>query len=242
MRYLMTFSYDGSDFYGYQKQPKKRTIQSEIEQVLSKIGNEKITIHASGRTDAKVHANNQKAHFDFKKIDTNKLKNSMNKMLPNDIYIKDIKEVDKDFHARFNVKKKEYIYKINIGEYNPIEKDYIYQYNKKLNIKNIKTSTKYLKGEHDFKSLTKTNEEIENYIRTIYSIKLSLKKDILTISFIGNGFLRYMVRNIVGLLISVGENEIKPEQIKDILAAKDRRKSKKTAPPEGLYLNNVFYN
>lgn len=241
MRYLMTFSYDGSNFYGYQKQPKKRTIQSEIEQVLSKINNDKVIIHASGRTDAKVHANNQKAHFDIKKIDSSKLKNSMNKMLPNDIYIKDIKEVKDDFHARFNVKKKEYIYKINLGEYNPIEKDYIYQYCKKLNIKNIKKAIKYLKGEHNFKSLTKTNEEIENYIRTIYNIKLSEKNSILTISFIGNGFLRYMVRNMVGLLISVGENEIKPEDIKVILDAKDRRKSKKTAPPEGLYLNNVFY-
>lgn len=242
MRYLMTFSYDGANFSGYQKQPKKRTVQDEIEKVLSKIFNEKIVISASGRTDAGVHAICQSAHFDSKKvISLDKLKNSMNKMLDKDIYIKDIKEVDNDFHARFNVVKKEYIYKINIGEYNPIDRNYIYQYCKNLNIDKMKEASLYLKGEHDFKSLTKATKEIDNYVRTIYDIDFSINNDILTIKFIGNGFLRYMVRNIVGLLISVGEEQIEPNDVKKILDAKDRTKSKKTAPSEGLYLYNVFY-
>lgn len=242
MRYLMTFSYDGTNFNGYQKQPKKRTVQNEIEKILSQIYNEKITISASGRTDSGVHAINQYAHFDGNKnINLDKLRNSMNKMLDNDIYIKCITEVNDDFHARFNVVKKEYIYKINIGEYNPIDRNYIYQYCHNLNVNKMKDASKYLEGEHNFKSLTKTTKEIDNYVRNIYTIDFDLDNNILTISFIGNGFLRYMVRNIVGLLISVGEEKIKPVQVKEILDAEDRTKSKKTAPSEGLYLYNVFY-
>ena len=161
MRYLMTFSYDGSKYSGYQKQPKKKTIQSEIEKVLKKINSEqKVDIHASGRTDAGVHALNQKAHFDMDaKMSPDKLKYSINCLLPKDIYIKDIKEVNDDFHARFNVKAKEYVYKINMGEYNPIEKDYVYQYNKKLDAVRMERAVRYLVGTHDFKSCTKADVE-----------------------------------------------------------------------------------
>ena len=118
MRYLITFSYDGSVYKWYQKQPKTKTIQGEIEKVLRKInGSKAVKIHASGRTDAGVHAISQKAHFDLKKeIDPDKLKHSMNSLLPGDIYIKDIEVVSDIFHARFNVKAKEYIYKINMDE------------------------------------------------------------------------------------------------------------------------------
>lgn len=100
MRYLMNFSYDGSDFVGYQKQLKGRTIQNEIETVLKKVTSEKINIHASGRTDSKVHAKNQYAHFDTEKMNNDSLKKALNSLLPKDIYIKEIKEVDKNFHAR----------------------------------------------------------------------------------------------------------------------------------------------
>ena len=124
MRYLIKFSYDGSKYYGYQKQPRKKTIQKELEKALKEINaNRRVLVLASGRTDKGVHAINQYAHFDLKtKIMPNNLKRALNSLLPNDIYIKDAKEVSDDFHARFNVKSKEYIYKINIGEYNPIEK------------------------------------------------------------------------------------------------------------------------
>ena len=139
MRYLITFSYDGTNFNGYQKQPKLRTIQGEIEDALKFVGEEDIELCASGRTDKGVHALNQKAHFDLNKnITCYKLKCALNTYTKNDIYIKDVKVVQNDFHARYMVKKKEYIYKINIGEYNPIERNYIYQYNKNLNIDRIK--------------------------------------------------------------------------------------------------------
>ena len=246
MRYLMTFSYDGSKYSGYQKQPKKKTIQSEIEKVLKKINSEqKVDIHASGRTDAGVHALNQKAHFDMDaKMSTDKLKYSINCLLPKDIYIKDIKEVNDDFHARFNVKAKEYVYKINMGEYNPIEKDYVYQYNKKLDAVEMERALKYLEGTHDFKSFTKADEEKNDFVRTI--VQTTFIRDLknvnsIQISFLGTGFLRYMVRNMVGTLIEIGEGKYKSEDIISILEAKDRRKAGITAPPEGLYLKDVFY-
>lgn len=246
MRYFMTFSYDGSNFFGYQKQIKERTIQGEIEKVLAKInGDIPVSIHASGRTDAGVHAYNQKAHFDLdKKLDISKLKHSLNGMLPDDIYIRGIKEVDEDFHARFNVKAKEYIYKINLDTYNPIERNYVYQLNKRLDIPEMERALRYLEGTHNFKSFTKSDEEKDDYVRTI--VQATLERDPknvnrITISLLGNGFLRYMVRNIVGLLIDVGSGKIKSEDVIRILEKEDRKSAGICAPSCGLYLKDVFY-
>ena len=242
MRYLITFSYDGTNFYGYQKQNNKRTVQEEIETVLSKINDSKVIISASGRTDSKVHALNQKAHFDFdKKIEQNQLKKAINSLLPSDIYIKNIKKVKKDFHARFDVVSKEYEYKINVGEYNPLQRNYVFQYNKKLNIDLMVEGIKHLEGTHNFKTFTKTTLEEKDYVRTIYKTKIKKNNNIITIYFKGNGFLRYMVRNMVGVLISIGEEKINPLQIKEMLKKEDRKCASLTAHPEGLYLKNVYY-
>lgn len=243
-RYIITFSYDGSNYNGYQKQPKVKTIQEEIEKVLEKITKEKVNITAAGRTDAKVHALNQVAHFDLKKtMNENELQKALNSLLPKDIYIKQIGKVSNDFHARFSVIKKEYVYKINLGDYNPLEKNYIYQYNKELNIKNMKKASKYFVGKKDFTSFTSLDKEEKDKdcIRTIYKIKIENKKNILTITFVGDGFLRYMVRNIVGALIEVGENKKQQKDIQTILDKKDRTKAGKTASAEGLSLAKVFY-
>ena len=242
----MTFSYDGSKYSGYQKQPRKRTVQGEIEKALKQINSGKpITISASGRTDAGVHAYNQRAHFDIDtSIPCNKLKQAINSLIPDDIYVKSVFEVNSDFHARFDVKAKEYIYKINMGMYNPIEKDYIFQYNKKLDIAEMERALKYLEGTHDFRSFVKIDEEKDDYERTI--VNTSLIRDIknvnqLTISILGTGFMRYMVRNIVGMLIEVGEGKYKSEDIIQILKAKDRTKAGICAPACGLYLKDVYY-
>lgn len=241
MRYLLTFSYDGTNYSGYQKQNGKKTIQSEIENVLSKINNQKIIISASGRTDAKVHALNQKAHFDvLKKLNLDKLKHSMNSLLPDDIYIKKIKKVGNNFHARYNVIEKEYVYKINIGEYNPLEKNYVFQYNHELNINDMIKGLELFIGTHDFKSFS-TDTLDKDTVRTIYDAKLKLRKNIIEISFKGNGFLRYMVRNMVGILIEVGEGKRNYLDIKRVLECKDRREAGIKALPNGLYLKNVKY-
>lgn len=242
MRYLMTFSYDGSKYNGYQKQIGAKTVQNEIEKVLTRLNsNQFVSIHASGRTDASVHAMNQKAHFDFNKpIKLDIFRYSLNSLLPKDIYVKDIVAVKDNFHARFSVQKKEYIYKINMGEYNPIEKDYVYQYNKKLNIEAIKASLQYLEGTHDFKAFVKVDGQ-KDFIRTIFKIGCVEDGDLLTFSFLGNGFLRYQVRNMVGTLLEVGSGKRKSEEIKFILDSKDRTKAGKIAPACGLYLKEVFY-
>ena len=186
----MNFSYDGSKYNGYQKQPKSKTIQSEIEKVLKKINSGKeVSIFATGRTDAGVHALNQKAHFDLENsISCEKLKHSMNSLLPDDIYVKGIVEVNDNFHARFNAKAKEYIYIINMGVYNPIEKDYVYQYNKKLDIPEMERALKYLEGTHDFRSFVKIDEEKADYVRTL--VQTSINRDVrnvnkITLSFWG---------------------------------------------------------
>lgn len=245
-RYFITFSYDGTNFSGYQKQPRERTIQNELEKALKEINeNKKVEVHASGRTDAKVHALNQKAHFDLDiKITKEKLKKALNSLLPEDIHIKNIEEVSDNFHARYNAKGKEYIYKINMGEYNPLERNYVYQYNNRLDVTEIERAMKYLEGTHNFKSFTKTDEEKDDYVRTLSQTNLIRDlKDVnkITLVFVGTGFLRYMVRNMVGTLIEVGEGKRKSEDIITILKEQNRTHAGKTAAPEGLYLKNVFY-
>ena len=242
MRYLMTFSYDGTLFYGYQKQPGKRTIQSEIEKQLTKINsNKKVSISSSGRTDRNVHAINQKAHFDMVRKDPEAIKRSLNKLLPDDIFVKKIETVNDDFHARFNVIKKIYRYKINVGQYNPLERNYVYQYNIELDIDLMKKASKYLIGEHNFKAFTKADEEKEDYIRKIYEINFSINDNIIEIEFIGSGFLRYMIRNIVGTLIDIANGKIDINDLQNIILSCDRKQAGFQAPACGLYLYNVLY-
>lgn len=240
MRYLMTFSYDGTNFHGYQKQPKLRTIEGELENALTYInGGENVSIHSSGRTDKSVHALNQKAHFDLNKdISLYKLKCAINTHIGNDIFVKDIHIVDNIFHARYMVKKKIYIYKINTKEYNPLERNYIYQYNKDLNIDTMKKEIKYLIGTHDFSSFVNMEDKKETYVRTIYDANIDVIDGIITITFIGNGFLKYQVRNMVGCLI---EASTKNRSIKEVLLKKDRKSFGKIAPGCGLYLKDVEY-
>ena len=246
MRYLITFTYDGSNFNGYQKQPRKRTIQGVMEECLKEInGGKAVNLHASGRTDALVHALNQKAHFDLDiKITCNKLCRGLNSLLPDDIYIKKVEEVSDNFHARFDAIGKEYIYKINMGEYNPIERNYVFQYCDKLDIVAMQRAISYFEGEHNFKSFTKTNEEIVDYVRKISQTSIvrdNKNLNEIVITFVGTGFMRYMVRNMVGLLIEVGEGKRKSEDVIEILKHENRTFAGKTAPACGLYLRNVFY-
>ena len=161
--------------------------------------------------------------------------------MPNDIHIIDTKIVSNNFHARYNVKEKTYKYLINLGEYNPLERNYVFQYNHSLNIDAMKEAIKLFEGKHDFRSFVTDNQEKENCIRIITFTNIEINKDKLTITFTGNGFLRYQVRNMVGILIKVGENKILPSSISEILEAKDRTKAGKTAPPEGLYLTNIKF-
>ena len=243
MRYLIKFSYDGSNFSGFQTQKGLRTIQEEIEKALTKINDGNYTtITATGRTDKGVHALIQYGHADIDvKINEKKLKRALNSNIPNDIHVIDTKEVSDDFHARYNVKSKEYKYVLNTGEYSPLERNYVFQYNYSLNIDNMKKAIIYFEGTHDFRAFVTDNKEKENCIRTITYTDITKEKEKIIFTFRGNGFLRYQIRNMVGILLKVGQEKISPDSVEKTLESKDRTKSGKTAPAEGLYLVNIEY-
>ena len=241
MRFLIKFSYDGTAYNGFQSQPGLDTIQDRIEEALKIVNNGKKTnIVATGRTDKKVHALCQYGHAD---IDVNiteyKLKRALNSNLPDDIHVIETKIVEDDFHARYNVKSKEYKYYINIGEYNPLERNYVFQYNYKLNIERMREAIKVFLGTHDFRAFVTENKE--NCVRTVTDVDIEQINDKIIITFKGDGFLRYQVRNMVGILIKVGEEKIDAREVQRILDSKDRTTGGKTAPAEGLYLTKVNY-
>ncbi len=243
MRYLIKFSYDGSGYSGFQSQKGLETIQEKMELALTKINNGKKTnLVATGRTDKGVHALSQYGHADIDvNITEKKLKRAMNSNLPDDIHVIETKVVSDTFHARYNVKSKTYQYIINTNEYNPLERNYVFQYNYKLNVEKMKEAIKYFIGEHDFRSFVTDNKEKENCVRKITKAVIKEDHGKIIITFTGNGFLRYQVRNMVGLLIKIGEEKIEPKEVKEIILKKDRTKASKTAPAEGLYLTEVKY-
>jgi tRNA pseudouridine38-40 synthase len=242
-RYLISFAYDATNYHGYQKQPHLTTVQQVMEDALTGINNnQKVVLHATSRTDRGVHALNQKAHCDIDvDITCYKLKRALNSNLPSDIHVNDVEEVDKSFHARYMTTKKRYLYTLNMGEYNPLERNYVYQYNRGLDVNKMKLAIKYFEGEHDFTSFVCTEDLKEDNVRIIFEAKIEQEEDKLYISFTGTGFLKYQVRNMVGTLIEVGNGKRGPEDIKTILLSKDRRKAGKTAKPEGLCLVDVWY-
>ena len=243
MRFLIKFSYDGTLFSGFQTQKGKRTIQEEMEKALTKVNNNKKTsITATGRTDKGVHALSQYGTADIEvNITEKKLKKALNSNLPEDIHVIETSIVDDLFHARYNVKEKTYKYILNMGEYNPLERNYVFQYNYTLDIKSMKKAIKYFLGKHDFRAFVTDNKEKENCVREITKVDITEDDKKIIFTFTGDGFLRYQVRNMVGILIRVGENKLSPEDVDKILQSKDRTKSGKTAPAEGLYLVDVKY-
>ena len=238
MRIKMVFSYDGSKFNGFQRQKSKPSVQSEIESALSSIYDLPITIKGAGRTDAGVHANNQVAHFNVDNM-IDGLKEKMNNLLRPNIYIKNLKIVKDDFHARKNAKKKEYIYKINLGPFQSSLNDYYYQPNYKIDIFSMKDASKLMIGTHDFHNFVSGYRD--NYVSTIYNITITKTFQKLEITFVGVGFYRYMVRNLVGALLEVGKFKIDRNYIRKMLDNPNDDLRLPTAPPQGLYLNKIWY-
>lgn len=239
MRYLMNFSYDGIKFNGYQKQDNALTVQGNLEDLLSRRFNKEIKIYGSGRTDKGVHAINQYAHFDADKVEIDKLISYLNEQIDG-IFVKSIRVVDDEFHARFNVKKKTYKYVINVEDYDVFRRNYELEYCKSLDLDKMKELIPLLKGEHDFENFTTIQDKKESYVREIFDIKMELENGRVNIYITGNGFLRYMVRNVVGLLVSYSESKItKEEAIKIINKETDQKPVKVDGC--GLYLYDVIY-
>lgn len=243
MRYLIRFSYDGTNFNGYQKQPMKRCVESELEKALYNINNHRKTkVVGAGRTDRGVHALCQCAHFDIDvDITLYKLKCALNSLLPDDIHVFSTEIVDKDFHARYCAKTKTYKYIINCGEYNPIERNHVYQYCKKLDVEKMKIAIKDFIGIHDFKNFVSEESVKENYVREIYDAHIEEEENKIIFVFKGSGFMKYQVRNMVGTLFKIGKGKLKSDAVEKILEDEKRRKDVMTIKSEGLYLVDITY-
>lgn len=240
MRYLAKISYDGSKFYGFQRLNNHKTVQEELEKALTKINKSVVLVKGAGRTDRGVHAFNQGVSFELNvNIPVDNLKEAINSLIDKYIYVNEIYEKEDNFHARFDSLEKTYEYVINMGEYDPIDNDYIYNYTYKLNINKMKKAANYLKGMHSYKAFT--SGERDNYNSIIYDIKFKKKKDILVITFRGKSFYRYMIRNMVGALILIGEEKYEPEIIKEMLEKNKKIYNYITVPASGLYLVDVKY-
>ena len=244
MRYLIHFSYDGTLFSGYQKQPGLRCVESELEKALFDINDHKVTkVVGAGRTDRGVHANHQCAHFDIDvDITLYKLKCALNSLLPQDIHVFKTEIVSDDFHARFSAKRKTYKYIINCGEYNPIERNYVYQYGKKLDVIKMKEEIKSFLGIHNFKPFVSEEAVKEDYVREIFDAHIEENGNKIIFYFTGTGFMKYQVRNMVGVLFKVGKGKLDLGIINKIFEDNSLSKCITTIKREGLYLEDISYN
>jgi tRNA pseudouridine38-40 synthase len=243
MRVLINFQYDGTNFCGFQIQPQKRTVEGTLNEILSKVLNQKIKVVGSGRTDAGVHAISQTAHFDCDtSIPITSLPFAVNKFLPNDLKILSAKLVSNDFHARYSIKKKTYLYKCYFSNIDlPLYNNRAYRIEYKLNIKDIKKASEFLVGTHDFTTFKSAKSDMKNCVRTIYSINIINNENELDFEICGNGFMYNMVRIIVGTLLDIGRGRFKSEDIEKMLNDKNRISAGVTLPSFGLYLKSIEY-
>lgn len=241
----LALEYDGTNYAGWQiqKSRKQKTIQETVEKALAKILQENIRLVGSGRTDAGVHALAQVANFKTNSdIAVKKLQVALNGLLPDDIVVSKIKEVDSSFHSRFSAKAKVYRYTIlNRAYSSALLKDKVYFFRHRLNIRRMREEAKVLLGRHNFKAFQASTDKDLSPVRTIKSLKITRNKDLVYIDIKADGFLYNMARNIVGTLIEVGRGKFKRGELKKILLSKDRRLAGPTAPARGLCLVEVKY-
>ena len=240
----MIIEYDGAAYCGWQRQLNGVSIQQVVEDAVAQIIGEKVSIIASGRTDAGVHALNQVASFQSHSLlSVNKIFLGVNSVLPEDIAVKDLQEAPPDFNALRDAKGKVYVYRIRNQHVRPVlGRQYYWFVRFPLDLVRMREAASYLSGEHDFSCFCATGCDIKNRIRTLGSITIYQRENgILEITVESSGFLRHMVRNIVGTLADVGRGKLQPEDIPEIIAGRDRKKAGVAAPAYGLFLKEVKY-
>ena len=241
---LITISYDGSKYHGWQIQHNAITVQEVFQNALYAVIGDKPDIKACSRTDSGVHAEmfciSTKISHPIPAI---RLKAALNSHLPDSVVL-DAKEVPLDFHARYNAKGKRYIYRVlNRPERDPFYIGRALHYRYSLDAELLNKASKAYIGTHDFTSFcTLDKREKGDFVRTIYDFSVTRKGDIVEFTVEGNGFLYNMVRIMVGTLLSINEGKLAPDSISDIIKAESRDSAGPTAPPQGLYLNEVFYD
>jgi len=240
MKIKFTVSYDGSLYYGSQRQPNHITIQSKIEEVF-KLLNIDTSLEFSGRTDRGVHAFKQVISCvlpDFWS-DLVKFKMALNKMLPNSIYVRNVSYVSDDFHARFSAKKREYRYIVTTKELTPFNQNYV-EYYESINVEKIRDALKVLKGVHDFEYFSKTGSEPASTVREIYDIKFYKHKELYIFRFKANSYLRSQIRMMVDFIMKISSGKLTIEDLKKQLN-KEKLISWTLASPNGLYLSKISY-
>lgn len=240
----MTITYDGSKYKGWQKQKENDlTIQGKIEAVLSKMAGEVIQVVGCGRTDSGVHAENFIANFHTKcALSINEMLDYLYEYLPEDIVVKSMENVAERFHARYNVKSKTYVYRINNNKFRDVfNRKYTYHLAEKLNLLDMKSASEGLIGSHDFQSFTNARKSEKSTIRTINYINIIERNGLVEIEVNGNGFLWNMVRVIAGTLIEIGKGNLKPTDIERILNEKKRWEAGPLAQAKGLCLRDVQF-
>lgn len=233
-------SYDGRNFSGWQIQDNQPSIQEAIEKSLKKIHNgEEIKIYGASRTDSGVHARGQVFHFDTViPLAGDRWRLAINTYMPNDIFVKHVEQVDEDFHSRFSVEKKEYQYKLSNNQFDPLRRFYVEFERRPLDVELMKREIQCLIGTHNFKSFT-SQAEYDSYERTIHEAEIIELDGEITFRFIGSGFMRYMIRIIVGTLVEIGYG--RKEDLEFIMKQENRKYAGKCASPHGLYLEKIWY-
>lgn len=245
--FCLLIQYDGSRYNGWQRQGNtENTIQEKLENILDEMYGEPVDLNGSGRTDAGVHAMHQVANFRIPRIlcrySCQEILQYMNESLPRDIRILGVEKADERFHARLSAVSKIYEYRIDCGEISNIfERRYLVRVEEPLDLAKMREAADYLTGEHDFKSFCDNRQMKKSTVRTIHEITMEEENGILRIRYHGSGFLYHMVRILTGTLLEVGMGDLLPARIPAILEARDRSAAGFTAPPQGLFLMDVFY-
>ena len=241
--YKLTIAYDGTRFFGWERQPDRETIQGKLESVLEKLNGKPVDVIGAGRTDAGVHARAMVAsvRLDVKES-CEEIRDYMNRYLPDAIAVREVKEAGDRFHARYNAIGKTYRYTCFVGDVKPVfDRRYVTMLDYKVDVEKMRQAAAILTGEHDFRSFCGNPRMKKSTVRLVDSITIEQNKDRIHFTFHGTGFLQNMVRILVGTLLEVGRGYWDVDYVQAILEAKDRKLAGPTAPPEGLCLMKVDY-
>lgn len=241
--YKLTIAYDGTRFFGWERQPDRETIQGKLESVLEKLNGKAVDVIGAGRTDAGVHARAMVAsvRLDVKES-CEEIRDYMNRYLPDAIAVREVKEAGDRFHARYNAIGKTYRYTCFVGEVKPVfDRRYVTMLDYSVDVEKMRQAAAILTGEHDFRSFCGNPRMKKSTVRLVDSITIEQNRDRIHFTFHGTGFLQNMVRILVGTLLEVGRGYWEPDYVQTILDARDRKLAGPTAPPEGLCLMKVDY-
>lgn len=241
--YLLQISYNGCDYHGWQVQDNAVTVQEKLQDAIEMVFGKREAIKGCSRTDSGVHANKFCCSFKSEReIPADRIPSALNTNLPLDISVEKCTEVPLDFHARYDCRGKEYVYKIwNSNERNPFYNNLYYHYKYNIDADVLNQEAKAFIGEYDFSSFCATGGSVEDKVRTVYDFRVERHGKEVFFIVSGNGFLYNMVRIMVGTLLEISSGKIGQGKINEIIEAKDRSKAGFTAPPQGLYLNDVYY-